>query len=453
MPVPSSRLARLARLGATGAGVAGRVAAGGLAELGQGRRPLLRDLVLTPGNVRRVTDQLAEMRGAAMKLGQLLSMDAGEVLPPELSAIMARLQAAADPMPPAQLRRVLDREWPSGWLRAFAEFDVHPVAAASIGQVHRARLKDGPTLAVKVQYPGVAASIDSDVANVGALMRMSGLLPKGFDLAPYLAEARDQLHAETDYTREGAHLLRFADLLAGDDRFAVPSFDAAWSTGAVLSMSYMAGAPVESAADAPQAMRDRVARDLIDLTLRELFVFGWMQTDPNFANYRWDAATGRIVLLDFGAVRRIDPATADLHRRLLAAALDGDRLTLRALAEEVGVIDPATPPGHAERIVDMVEIACAELRRPGSLDIAALDLPRRMQAEAVALARDGLVPPPLPMDALHVQRKIAGMYLLAARLRARVPVREMVEGYLGRSASGAPTDALPQADRSGPSAP
>ncbi|WP_299815546.1 AarF/ABC1/UbiB kinase family protein [uncultured Jannaschia sp.] len=433
VPVPSGRLARLARLGSTGAGVAGRVAAGGLAELGRGRRPQLRDLVLTPGNVRRVTDQLAEMRGAAMKLGQLLSMDAGEVLPPELAAIMARLRAEADAMPPAQLRRVLDREWPRGWLSTFARFDVHPVAAASIGQVHRAWLKDGRALAIKVQYPGVAASIDSDVANVGALLRISGLLPRGFDLAPYLAEARAQLHAETDYMAEGAHLARFADVLAGDDRFAVPEYVASFSTGSVLSMSFMEGAPIESVAEASQAVRDRVARDLIDLTLRELFVFGWMQTDPNFANYRWDAEAGRIVLLDFGATRRIDPATADLHRRLLIAALDGDRDRLRALAGEVGVIGPDTPAGHADRILDMAEIACAELRRTGPLDIATLDLPRRLQAEAIALAEDGLVPPPLPMEALHVQRKIAGMYLLAARLRARVPVREMVEGYLGRA--------------------
>ncbi len=433
LPVPSGRFARLARLGSTGAGVAGRVAAGGLAELGRGRRPHLRDLVLTPGNVRRVTGQLAEMRGAAMKLGQLLSMDAGEVLPPELAAIMARLRAGAEAMPPAQLRRVLDREWPPGWLGAFARFDVHPIAAASIGQVHRAVLKGGATLAIKVQYPGVADSIDSDVANVGALMRMSGLLPRGFDLAPYLAEARAQLHAETDYAAEGAHLARFGGLLEGDDRFAVPDFVGEWSTGLVLSMSFMPGDPIETVEHASQAIRDRVARNLVELTLHELFDFGWMQTDPNFANYRWDAEGGRIVLLDFGATRQITPEVADLHRRLLTAALDGDTGTLRALAEEVGVIGPDTSPAHADRLVAMAELACAELRRNEPLDIAALDLPRRMQAEALALAEDGLVPPPLPMDALHVQRKIAGMYLLAARLGARVPVRELVEAHLGRT--------------------
>ena len=417
-------------MGSLGAGVAGRVAAGGMAELGRGRCPVLRDLMLTPRNVRRLTGELARMRGAAMKLGQLVSMDGGDLLPPELAEIMARLRSDADMMPPAQLKRVLDAQWPAGWLRAFARFDVRPLAAASIGQVHRAALKDGTELAIKVQYPGVASSIDSDVANLGALMRMSGLLPKGFDLAPYLAEARAQLHAETDYASEARHLARFGELLAGDGRFTVPGLHADWSTTAVLAMSHEPGRPIEAASEASQEVRDRIAADLIELTLRELFEFGWMQTDPNFANYRWDEACGRIVLLDFGATHPVGPEAADIHRRLLAAGLTGDLAALRALAAEVGVIGPATPPAHAGRLLAMADMVFAELRRGGTFDFAATDLPRRLQAEGIALAEDGLVPPALPMELLHLQRKFAGMFLLAARLRARVPLRQMLETWI-----------------------
>ena len=197
--VPARRFERLGKLGSLSAGIASSMALNSVKQLGQGKRPSLRNLLLTQSNVQRVSDQLAQMRGAAMKIGQLMSMDAGDVLPPELSQILMRLRDNANPMPPAQLKRVLNAEWPVQWLRSFDKFDVRPIAAASIGQVHRGQLKDGRDLAIKVQYPGVAKSIDSDVANFGILMRMSGLLPKGFKLAPYLEEGRKQLHAETNY--------------------------------------------------------------------------------------------------------------------------------------------------------------------------------------------------------------------------------------------------------------
>ena len=192
--VPSGRLNRVSRIGTLAASVAGNMALGGLMQLGKGQRPQARDLLMTPSNIRRVADELAKMRGAAMKVGQLISMDSGEFLPPELADIMARLRAEADFMPPRQLKQVLNAELSENWLSNFAHFDVRPIAAASIGQVHKARLKDGREVAIKVQYPGIARSIDSDVSNVGRLMKLSGLVPPGLELDPFLDEARKQLH-------------------------------------------------------------------------------------------------------------------------------------------------------------------------------------------------------------------------------------------------------------------
>jgi predicted unusual protein kinase regulating ubiquinone biosynthesis (AarF/ABC1/UbiB family) len=431
LPVPASRLARFGRLSSMTAGVAGNMAMNGIVQLGQGQRPSMRNLLLTPQNVSRVADQLAKMRGAAMKIGQLMSMDTGDVLPPELAQIMARLRDDAHFMPPAQLKQVLNAQWPDMWLTSFQTFDVRPIAAASIGQVHRARLKDGRDLAIKIQYPGVAKSIDSDVANVGVLMRMSGLLPKGFELAPYLEEARKQLHDETDYAREGAQLARFGELLADAPQFAVPALHLDWSTPDILAMSFRGGMPIEEAVHQPQQVRDHIASALIDLTLKELFVFGLMQTDPNFANYLYDPETGQIVLLDFGATRAIDPVIVDQYRRLLRAGLADDAEDLRQLASEIGFVGPDTKASHQAQVVRMIRLAFGALRDGPLMDFTQAEFSRQMQAEGMALAQDGFVPPPLPLDILLLQRKFGGIFLLAARLGAQVDMAPVLDRYLG----------------------
>jgi predicted unusual protein kinase regulating ubiquinone biosynthesis (AarF/ABC1/UbiB family) len=418
LPVPTSRLKRIGLLGSMAAGVAGNMAMNGIAQLGQGQRSSMRNLLLTSQNIERVAEQLAKMRGAAMKIGQLMSMDSGDILPPELVQIMARLRDDAHFMPPAQLKKVLNTQWPDNWLGSFQTFNVRPIAAASIGQVHRAKLKDGRDLAIKVQYPGVAKSIDSDVANVGALMRMSGLLPKGFDLRPYLEEAQKQLHQETDYTREGAQLACFAALLKDMPQFVVPALHSDWTTPSILAMSYVAGIPIEDAAREPQQVRDQIATNLIDLTLKELFVFGRMQTDPNFANYLYNRETQQIMLLDFGATRVIDPVVIDQYRRLLQAGLADDIDDLAQIVNEIGFVGPETKESHRSQVVRMIQLVFGAMREAPLMDLSDTKLSRQLQQEGVALAEDGFVPPPLPIDVLLIQRKIGGTFLLAAKLGA-----------------------------------
>lgn len=428
--VPARRLARIGQLGTMTAGVAGNMAINGLAQWGRGRRPAMKDLLLTPGNIGRIADQLAKMRGAAMKVGQLVSMDTGDMLPPELAQIMARLRDDAHFMPPAQLKQVLNAQWRKDWLNQFKTFDVRPIAAASIGQVHRVILRDGRDLAIKVQYPGVAQSIDSDVANVGALIRMSGLLPKGLDLAPYLAEARAQLHEETDYAREGGQMTRFAGLLADAPQFVVPQLDAEWSTPQILAMTYVQGVPIEAAMQYPQDVRDRITAQLIALTLQELFQFGFMQTDPNFANYRYQSETGRIVLLDFGAARDISPLIVDQYRRLMRAGLQDDVAGMMQIAQDIGFIGAETKPAHREQVIAMIRQVFDYLREGPQIDFTKSALSQRLQAEGIALAEDGFVPPPVPIDVLLLQRKFGGVFLLASRLGARVDVLSMLGDYL-----------------------
>ncbi len=429
--VPSSRLGRLARLGGVASGIAGGAMLAGAREIAHGRRPSLPQLILTPANALRLTDQLARMRGAAMKLGQLMSMDTGDLLPPEMAAAMARLRSEAHPMPARQLKAVLAANWGPDWLRRFERFDVTPIAAASIGQVHRARTRDGRDLAIKIQYPGVRRSIDSDVDNVAALIRLSGLLPPGADPRPLLQEAKRQLHEEADYHREGTYLARFGALLADSPGLRVPGLHADLTTTDVLAMDHVAGDPVEGLVQAPQAVRDRVATALVDLALRELFEFRLMQTDPNFANYRYDAAAGSVVLLDFGATREIPAPMAEGYRALLRAGLAGDRAGVEGAGRAIGLLGPGQPRAMLDELHMLSEIAFAPLRRPGPVDVAGLGITERLRDAGLALAAEhgpgGHLPPAEP---LFIQRKLGGLFLLAHRLRARVDAHALVQRRL-----------------------
>ena len=428
--VPSGRLSRLGVFGKLAGGVAGGVIAEGARRLADGQRPRMGDLLMTPANVGRVADQLSHLRGAAMKLGQMISLDSGEFLPPELTQILAKLRDRAHHMPPAQLQQVLARDWGKDWRRRFARFDAHPLAAASIGQVHRARTHDGRDLAIKVQYPGVRESIDADVDNVATLLRVSGALPKTIDIAPLLAEAKRQLHEEADYRREGEQLVRFGALLADTPDYVVPAFDREFSADDVLAMSFVEGVPIETLETADQDVRDTAIRKLVALVLRELFEFRLMQTDPNFANYRYQPATGKLVLLDFGAAREVQPETVEGYRSLMLTGLAGDRDAVREAAVSAGFLGEAAVTRHRVLVDRMIDVVLGELNRPGPFDFAdrAFVAVLREQGTAMANDRDTWHVPPI--DTLFVQRKISGTALLATRLKAKLDARDMIAAAL-----------------------
>jgi len=436
VPVPSGRLARIGRIGSLATGVAGTMAVNGARDLLQGRRPDFQGLLLTPANATRFAESLAQMRGAAMKVGQLISMEAGDVLPPELAEILARLRADAHAMPPKQLKTVLTAAWGPDFTRRFKRFDPRPIAAASIGQVHKAETREGRVLAIKVQYPGVKESIDSDVTNVGALIRMAGLIPKGIDIAPMLEEAKAQLHDEADYAREGAQLARFGAFLAETSGVRVPALCEAFTTDRVLAMDFEPSVAIDDLSDAPQDDRDRLVTALFDLLLRELFEFGAMQTDPNFANYRYDRESGEIVLLDFGAARDV-PAWLSRHCMiLLQAGLARSDTQMEDAAAQIGLFAPNADAGYRAAVMAMVEMAMEPMRYSGPYDFGASSLPQRMREAGMAFSgmRGEMHIP--PMDVLYVQRKVGGMFLLASRLRARVDMPALLAPWL-RSAQSA----------------
>ncbi len=429
-PVPSSRFSRLVHLSRLGSGIAGAAVGEGLRQLGSGIRPRATDLLLTPSNARRLTERLSEMRGAAMKIGQMLSMEAGDLLPQPLPEILSRLRESAHPMPLGQVAQVLDDAWGPGWKDKFRRFSFTPIAAASIGQVHEALTKDGRRLAIKIQYPGVARSIDSDLENVSALLRMFRLLPANLDVDPLLTEAKSQLKLEADYLFEARQLRDYRAAVGELAGLRVPYVADDLTTATVLAMEFVDGDPIESLGSAPRETRDRIATRLLDLALRELFDWGLVQTDPNFANFRYRPADDELVLFDFGAARRFDRDRVEAFRSLVCASLADDGRAIAEAAEAVGYLAPADTDAYRRAVSDLIATATAPARVSGAYNFALSDLSERLSAQVMSLRVEqgfGRLPPP---DILYLHRKLGGLYLLLKRLSARVPVSELIGPYL-----------------------
>jgi len=406
---------------------AGELAAGGVAgKLRQafGKAPASGASALLSGrNAKRLAEHLSHLRGAAMKLGQLVSMDTEHVLPPEFSEALAVLRASADAMPVTQVRRLLGREYGKGWESRFASFDFEPVASASIGQVHRARTPDGRDLALKIQYPGVAKSIDSDVDNLAMFLNMARILPRELDVEDIITEAKRQLRREADYLAEADSLDRFWGLLESDPRFVVPRVHRDLTTRRILAMDWMTGEPLEDAGQVlGQEDRDAVGRAIQELTFRELFVFRFMQTDPNFANYVYRPGDGRIGLLDFGATVEFRPDFSDRYRRITRAILARDRTAIADVAIEIGYLRASDSARHREMVVDLILMVCEPIWHEGPYDFGASNLPARATAAGLDLVFGSreFRNPPAATAFLH--RKLGGAFLLCQRLKARVDI-------------------------------
>lgn len=430
-PLPRGTLGRLAAFGQLAGGIAAGMVGEGLERLARGERPHLRDLMMTPANAIRTAEHLSHLRGAAMKLGQLLSLDDGEFIPRELTGILSQLRDQADAMPMRDLERMLTGAWGADWRRHFQQFESRPIAAASIGQVHRARLLDGREVAVKVQYPGVASSIGSDVDTLARLIKVSGLVPQGLDIAPHLAEARRQLQEETDYMREAAFMQSFHRLLQDDSRFLVPAPVETLLHPTVLVMDYLPSHAIESLKDERAELRNTIISALLELTLKEMFDFGLMQTDPNFANFRWQRTSGRIVLLDFGATRTVSEDSARDYRRLLNAALGGERRTVTDALIAMGFLSDLQVQRHGRILDRAIDTLNEQLRAnpQGLIDLSDRGPFGRAREDLMAIAADRSAYSLPSPDKIFLQRKIAGLALLAMNMKAEVPLRRLLERY------------------------
>ncbi|MFQ3189503.1 MAG: putative unusual protein kinase regulating ubiquinone biosynthesis (AarF/ABC1/UbiB family) [Paraglaciecola sp.] len=428
--IPKGRLSRLGKLSSLAGRVAGNMFAEGVSEFAKGNRPKIKDLLLTPGNAMRVADQLAQMRGAAMKVGQMISMDAGDMLPAELTDLLARLRSDAKSMPEKELINLLESEWGISWQKKFIQFPLQPIAAASIGQVHKVITQDLKRLAIKIQYPGIKKSINSDVDNVSTLIKMTGLLPKGLDITPLLTEAKKQLHDEADYALEGHYLEQYAAVVEDDDAFVMPVLDKEFSSDTILAMSFVDGIPIEQLVDASQQTRDQVMSHLMRLFFKELFDFQLVQTDPNFANYQYDQDTHKIVLLDFGATRIYTSQMAESYRQLMQGANEHDKTKIHQAILDIGLIGEDLPEKVQQNITDLAYAACEPLYGESPYDFAASDLSSRLQHQGMQLKLEKEYAHTPSANAIFLHRKLGGLFLLAIKLKAKVDMQTLFAPYI-----------------------
>ncbi|MDW2069900.1 AarF/ABC1/UbiB kinase family protein [Vibrio sp. 2094] len=428
--LPTHRISRFSKFASLATRVAGNVITEGTKQIAKGNKPKAKDLLLTPQNIARLTDQLAHLRGAAMKLGQMLSMDAGDVLEPELADILSRLRSNADPMPAKQLNAVMESSLGTNWKAEFLSFNFKPIASASIGQVHQAYSDAGDNLAVKVQYPGIRKSIDSDVDNVGTLLKVVGLIPESVDYKGLLEEAKKQLHDEADYAREAQFAIRYHDALKEHPHFVVPKIHTESCSDSVLAMEFIDGSPIEQIEHYDQSTRDFVMHSLLELLFRELFEFKMVQTDPNFANYLYIENTRQIGLLDFGATREYSERFSTGYRQAFASVVNNDEQGLNNALEQIGFFSQTILPDQRQAILDLVKMACEPMLVDEPYDFKASGLAQKLREAGTILSMEQEYWHTPPADALFLHRKIGGMYLLAARIGAKVNIRQLVQPYL-----------------------
>ena len=398
-----------------------------LSDLFSVKRPDLKSALISKKNVTATVDTLKNLRGAAMKFGQLLSLDETVILSPDLAAIFAQLQSSGYSMTPSQLKKVLNHNWGDDWLKDFKYFDVRPFAAASIGQVHKATLKSGEVVAIKVQFPGVKQSIDSDLATLKFIMKTFGMLPENFPLEHYLSQCGDLLKRETNYELEAENINLFSGFLNGSKVIHVPKVYNKLSTDQTLTMSFLEGRELSNITEFDQSARDEISLNLIELLFNEIFNFKMVQTDPNLANFLLTRGGKSICILDFGACCRVSEETYRLNKELLSVVLSLDLNCIKSFLQEKNFIPQETSMAGTKFLENIISVTINELSKDETFDFQKSKVFQLIVQENLNLYFDLMPSSVLGSDFIFIQRKIFGLILFFRSIGTKLPLLKILK--------------------------
>jgi predicted unusual protein kinase regulating ubiquinone biosynthesis (AarF/ABC1/UbiB family) len=423
--IPKGRVRRSAKLGTTLGVQATRYAgtrAAAVARTEEGARERLEARHLE--TARKMVSTLGEMKGAAMKLGQLASFIDTELLPPEYAEIyhdeLAKLRTSAPPMPWEKVREVLDEEYDGEPLdELFAEIEEEAFAAASIGQVHRGTLTNGRAVAVKIQYPGVAEALEADLANVGMLVRLGKAIAPGLDAKAVATELRERVLEELDYEYEAQNHRTFARAYRNHPFIYVPDVITRLSHRRVLVTEYVEGLGFEGVKELEHEERSRFGEIVYRFCFGSIYHLQHFNADAHPGNYIL-MDDGRVAFLDFGMTKRLDPEQIELEQRAIDAAARQDPDALREALNDLGFIKNPSKL-DAERLMEHVMVVGGWSLEDREIEIS----PRRVmkviestsdpRSEYYSLMRRES----LPADELMGRRMETGVLAVLAQLRAK----------------------------------
>jgi len=425
----TSAVRRFVKLG----GLAGRVGASviGNQVLDVARSGPEKQLKKTENLVRnaiRIVETLGEMKGAAMKVGQMLSLHEG-MLPPEVAEVLRGLQREA-PRVPAEVMEYEIRGSLENFDELFEELEFEAFAAASIGQVHLGRLRDGREVAVKIQYPLIDEIVKADLKNLKALLRALLALITEIDFEPIWSELRDRLLEELDYTHEAANMRRMAELHAAIPEILIPTVVDEATTRNVLTMEHVGGlTPTEACSDRfGEEIRNRWGVVLAEFLMRGLMEHRFLHADPNLANFAF-REDGRVVVYDFGCVKEVPDILAAGYADVLVAAAEGRGQDIPELLRRMGMHLKGGEALPADAVDPYVEMFGQILRADPPYAFGDdEDLYRRLFELGFAnleYSKDIV----FPEDAIFIDRALGGHFGNLSRLRATGPWRELVFRY------------------------
>ncbi|KAG7341477.1 ABC1 family-domain containing protein [Nitzschia inconspicua] len=409
--VPSTRIGRAFGFAKLGAGLLWGTAGEWTSRLVQGSSNSSSSAITTDANADRLAATLCRMRGAALKMGQMLSIQDESLLPPALTRALQQVRQGAEAMPQYQLHKQLSSQLGSDWRAKFHTFEERPFAAASIGQVHYATVRDQTTgqvrpVVVKVQYPGVALSIESDLGNLAMLVKMTGLAPKGLFIENVIRVGRDELKVECNYLNELANQESFqtlveADPILRDNKFVVPNVFEDLTTEQILTTAYARGGTIDKVSHLDQDERNRIGRIILYLTMQELFEWRLMQTDPNWGNFLYDAETRTTTLIDFGATREFPKSFVDGYLRIVWASANRDEAVLMAQSHKMNFLTGE----ENETMLNAHKLSGFTVGEPfwrdEPFDFRGSQISSRMSEHTSVFLRHRLTPPPEEVYTLH----------------------------------------------------